>query len=177
ATAPQIDLARIDEALARLPASPSLPELQDAALRQAGTGPNTGARWLRRSRVAAALPTVSVQYDHRLDEGWTLDREVGEADALRRDAGSQGVVKAKATWELDRVIFSPDELKAARALLDLADFRERVLVEVTQLYYERLRLLLERELAPPTDLDAAIAAAIRLREIEGVLRGLTGLEI
>ncbi|PRQ05890.1 hypothetical protein ENSA5_00010 [Enhygromyxa salina] len=87
------------------------------------------------------------------------------------------MVKAKATWELDRVIFSPDELKAARALLDLADFRERVLVEVTQLYYERLRLLLERELAPPTDLDAAIAAAIRLREIEGVLRGLTGLEI
>jgi hypothetical protein len=165
----------VDAAIARVAVGPSLREVQDAALRRAGFDPGLAARWLRRARVAAALPTVSVQYDQRLDHGWVLDREVGEADALRRDAGSQAVVRAKATWELDRLVFTPDELKAARAALDLADLRERVLVEVTSLYFERLRLLVERELTPPADLDAAIVSAVRVREIEGLLAGLTGL--
>jgi hypothetical protein len=173
---PHIDLTRVDAALARLPPGPSLRAVQDAALRRAGVDPHAAARWLRRARVAAALPTLSLQYDHRLDRGWVLDREVGEPDALRSDAGAQGVVRAKATWELDRLIFTPDELKATRAALDLADFRERLLVEVTSLYFERQRLLVERELAPPADLEAAIAAALRLREVEGLLAGLSGLE-
>ena len=168
--------AQIEAALARVATGPSLEALQDAATRRAGLDPGLATRWLRRVRVAAALPTLSVQYDHRLDHGWALDREVGAADALRTDAGSQGVIRAKATWELDRLIFSPDELRAARAALDLAEVRERVLVEVTQLYFERLRILVERELAPPTDLDAAIEAALRVREIEGLLAGLCGLE-
>jgi hypothetical protein len=174
--APQIDMAQVDAAFARLPPGPSLRAVQDAALHHAGVDPRAGARWQRQARVAAALPTISVQYDHRLDQGWALDREVGEADALRNDAGNQSVIRAKATWSLDRLIFAPDELRAARAALDLADFRERVLVQVTQLYYERQRLLVEREIAPPTDLEAAITASLRLREVEALLVGLTGLE-
>jgi hypothetical protein len=172
---PPIDPAQIDALLAGMP-GPSLRELQDAALRRAAIDPHAPARWLRRTRVAAALPAVSVQVDQRLDRGWTLDREVGQSDALRNDAGSQAVVRAKASWELDRLLYSPEELRVTRAALDLADARERVLVEVTALYFERQRLLLERALVPLTDLDAAIASAVRLREVEGLLTGLTGIE-
>src|SRR5690606_6734446 len=111
APAPTVDPALIDAAIARLPAGPSLREVQDAALRRAGVDPRAASRWLRRSRVAAALPTVSVQVDQRLDRGWTLDREVGQPDALRSDAGTQAVIRAKATWELDRLLFTPDELR------------------------------------------------------------------
>jgi hypothetical protein len=176
APSPVVDMAQIDDALARLPPGPSLRATQDAALRRAGVDGAAAARWLQRARVAAALPTLSVQYDHRLDRGWVLDREVGQADALRNDAGNQAVVRAKATWELDRLLFAPDELRAARASIDVADLRERVLVEITSLYFERQRLLVERELAPPADFDTALAAALRLREVEGLLTGLTGLE-
>jgi hypothetical protein len=173
---PAVDMAQIDAALARLPPAPSLQATQEAALSRAGVDAAAAARWLRRARIAAALPTLSVQYDHRLDRGWVLDREVAQADALRNDAGHQSVVRAKATWELDRLLFAPDELRAARAAIDLADLRERVLVEITALYFERQRLLVERELAPPSDLDTALAAALRLREVEGLLTGLSGLE-
>jgi len=180
-TAPELppssyDPAQLERALARLPAGPTLAEAQAAALAHAGLDPDPSARWLRRARTSAVLPVVSVQYDRRFDRNWTLDQAVGEADALRNDAGNQDVLRAKATWELDRLIFAPDELRAARAVLDLADFRERLLVEVTQLYFERERILLERELAPPTDLETAIALNVRLREVEGLLAGLTGLD-
>lgn len=176
APSPVVDIAQIEDVLARLPPGPSLRATQDAALRRAGVDAAAAARWLQRARVAAALPTLSVQYDHRLDRGWVLDREVGQADTLRNDAGNQAVVRAKATWELDRLIFAPDELRAARASIDVADLRERVLVAITSLYFERQRLLVERELAPPADFDTALAAALRLREVEGLLTGLTGLE-
>jgi|GEM_PF-1831196 len=170
------DPAALQAALARLPMSPTLAEVQNAALAQAGVNPAVSSRWLQRARSAAVLPTISVQYDRRFDQGWTLNQEVGEADALRNTSGNQDVLRAKATWHLERLIYSPDELRAARAVLDVADFRERLLIEITRLYFERERLLLERELAAPTDLDAAIAASLRLRELEGLLAGLTGLD-
>jgi len=162
--------------MASLPPAPTLAEVQHAALAAANLDRLSTARWLRRARAAAAAPVVSVQYDHRLDRGWTLDREAGEADALRDDSGEQGTVRAKVVWELDRLIFNVDELRAARAMMDVAELRERVLVEVTRLYYERQRLLLERALAPPTDRAQALDIAVRVAEIEGLLAGLTGVE-
>ena len=98
--APAYDPAQLRAALARLPTSPSLAQVQDAALAHAGVDPLLASRWLRRARTAAALPTVSVQYDRRFDRGWTLDQEVGEADALRNDAGNQDLLRAKALLQL-----------------------------------------------------------------------------
>ncbi|MFV8756708.1 hypothetical protein ACNOYE_39695 [Nannocystaceae bacterium ST9] len=174
APAPDPDL--LARALAELPTSPSLAEVQQAALDQAGIDPRQARATLRRARAAAAAPRMSVQFDHRLDQGWVLDQEAGTADALRNDAGNQSVLRIDATWDLDRLVFSPDELRVTRSALDLADWRQRVLFEVTQLYFERQRLLLEERLAPAADLETAIDRAIRLREVEGSLAGLTGLE-
>lgn len=173
---PTFDPAELEQALARLPAGPTLAEAQAAALAHAGLAPDPSTRWIRRARTSAVLPVVSVQYDRRFDRNWTLDQEVGEADSLRNDSGNQDVLRAKATWELDRLIFAPDELRAARAVLDLAEFRERLLVQVTRLYFERQRILLEREVAPPMDLESAIDLHVRLREVEGLLAGLTGID-
>lgn len=175
--APPLDVEQLALALANLPTQPSLAEVQRAALGQAGIDPGQARSTLRRARAAAAAPRVSVQYDHRLDQGWVLDQEAGTADALRNDAGNQSVLRIDATWDLDRLVFSPDELRVTRTALDLADWRQRVLIEVTQLYFERQRLLLEAQLAPAVDLETALDRALRLREIEGLLTGLTGLAL
>ena len=174
--APDFDPERLATALAALPEHPSLAEVQAAALRHAGIDPRQARRTLQRARAAAAAPRVSVQFDHRFDQGWVLDQEAGSADSLRNDAGNQSVLRVDATWDLDRLVFSPDELRVTRTALDLADWRERVLIEITQLYFERQRILLEARLAPASELEDALDRALRLREIEGVLAGLTGLE-
>jgi hypothetical protein len=167
--------AAIAEAIRRLPRTPTLADVQQAAMRRARVDLRDTRRWLRRARAAALLPTISSGYDLRLDRGWSLDQEPGVADALRNDLGNVSTIRVKATWELDRAVFNPDELRAARATLDLVDWRERVLLDVTRLYFERMRLLLERELSPPTDLAAAIEREVRVREIEGILAGITGI--
>ena len=167
--------AALARALADLPTRPSVAEVQDAALRRATLSPTTAQRWLRRARAAAVLPAVTGEYTLRSDQGWQLDQAVGDGDELRHDLGAGRAVQLRATWDLDRLIFNPDELRAARAALDLADVRERLLVRVTQLYFERQQLLLEIASLPARDGIEAIGRHVRLAEVEAVLTGLTGL--
>ena len=173
--APVPDPALLARALAQLPTRPSVAEVQEAALRRATLAPKTALGWLRRARAAAILPGVTGEYGLRSDQGWQLDQAAGDSDELSHDLGAGRVVQLRASWDLDRLIFNADELRAARAALDLAELRERLLVRVTQLYFERQQLLLEIASLPPRDGHEAIGRHVRLAEIEAVLTGLTGL--
>lgn len=168
--------APLDEALARASAgAPTIEEVQSAALRRAAIAPDTARRWLRRARAAAALPTLQAEVDMQVDQGWKLAQEAGSADELSQDLGAGRVFRARATWSLDRLIFSPDEVRAARALIDAGVAREQILVRVTQLYYERLQLRVELDLDPPTSPRDALEQELRIREIEALLGAITGL--
>jgi hypothetical protein len=172
---PPPDPAVLARALAELPARPTIADVQAAALRRSTLSPRTAQRWLRRARAAAVLPTLQAEVGLRSDQGWQLDQEAGDGDALSQDLGAGKLVQVRASWQLDRLVFNADELRAARAALDLADTRERLLVRVTQLYFERQQLLLEIASLPARDGHEAIGRHVRLAEIEAVLAGLTGL--
>jgi hypothetical protein len=84
-------------------------------------------------------------------------------------------------WSFDRLVFNPDELRAARAGIDVQEARVRLLLDVTTLYFERARLLLvwHRYVAPEAVEDGTLPRPLlelRLREIEGRLAALTGIE-
>ncbi len=177
APTPVPDPALLARALAQLPSKPGVAEVQAAALRRATLAPKTAQRWLRRARAAAILPTVTGEVGLRTDQGWQLDQAAGDGDELSQDLGAGRVMQVRASWDLDRLIFNADELRAARAALDLADVRERLLVRVTQLYFERQQLLLEIATLPARDGHEAIGRYVRLAEVEAVLTGLTGLAL
>ncbi len=162
---------------ARLRKSLSLRELQRAALREAGLDRNLSANRMRRVRLSSILPTFQSTFDHRVDNGWALDQAPGVGDDLKSDAGTAQVYKLKATWNLDRLLFNPDELRVARAAMDISDWRRQLLVEITQLYFEREGLLVELELSRNEALAELVAREIRVREIEWLLSSMTGIEI
>lgn len=174
---PVPDPALLARALADLPTRPSVAEVQDAALRRGTLSPKTARGWLRRARAAAILPGITGEYGLRSDQGWQLDQAAGNGDELSQDLGAGRIIQVRASWDLDRLIFNADELRAARASLDLAELRERLLVRVTQLYFERQQLLLEIASLPARDGHEAIGRHVRLAEIEAVLTGLTGLRL
>ncbi len=161
---------------------PSVAEVQRAAARRLAVDPSLARRWRKRARAAAALPVLRGEYDLRTDQGWQLDQEAGNADELSQDLGAGHSVSVRATWELDRLIFDDNELRAARAAIDVERERERLLVLVTQLYFERLQLLLEDRLAGPPATASEQSAVeslqrrVRVAEIEAVLYAMTGLE-
>lgn len=155
------------------PAGPSLEAALAAARRRAEVSAGPDARWVRRARRAAALPTLTASYDLRTDEGWRHDAEPGRADTLVRDAGASGVARIRATWELDRLVFNVDEVRASRAAMDHRDWQTSLSLEIARLYYARWRAIHELSLAT----DPAVAAPLQLElfELEAHLHVLTGL--
>ena len=69
----------------------------------------------------------------------------------------------------------PDELRAAQTGFDLWEQHQRLLLEITQLYFEHRRCALE-SMSTPNDALAELERALLRREIEGKLLALTGIE-
>lgn len=174
---PRVTRAQVQSALDRADGGPTVAAVQRAALRRAALEPRTTKAWLRRVRAAALLPTVMGQADLRSDQAFVLDQEAGTADALQQDLAGGSGFRVRATWQLDRLIFNPDELRAARAGLDVLDWRRSVLEDVTRLYFERRQLLVELALLGPgaAPLPEIVGRELRVREVEALLTGLTGL--
>ena len=157
-------------------ALPSLERVQRAAIHRAALDPQRARRWLNAARRAAALPDIDLTWEHRYDRGWTHDFEPGTPDELQSGHDATDLWRVKVSWELDRLWFNADELRAARASADLARWRHELIVEVTKLYFELER---SREDARARELsaDERRAARDRARELEGLLTGLSGLAL
>jgi hypothetical protein len=80
-------------------------------------------------------------------------------------------MEVEATWQLDRLVFDRNELRASREAQRLAGHREELLTRVAQLYYARRRLQVDALLQP--DAPAAVDRALEIDELTAVLDGLT----
>jgi len=152
---------------------PSVEEVQRAAAARVQVDDGATDSWGRRARTSAWLPRLSLEYRH--DERAT--RVVGlsgnvESDYVRLSPGDQ--VAVRAAWDLDRLVFAPEELRAAATAALLARRREEVVEHATRLYFERTRLRLRLALSPP---DSALERAEREIAIDAAgaeLDALTG---
>lgn len=140
-----------------------------AAWRRAGLHLESRARWSRRARAAAALPTLTLGYDRRTDQGWDRRHRVDQPDVLDTDAGATHTFHARATWNLDRAIYSDDEQRIAQTYLDLEARRAALRREVTTLFEERLSLRARWNALAPDSVERVTIAA----RIEALSRALT----
>lgn len=127
----------------------------------------------RRARLAAWLPRLTAEFEHA--ERWT--RVVGltgsaEADYLRLSPGNQ--MGLRAVWDLDRLVFSRDELAAAETAARLARLRDEEVERATRLYFHRLRLKVDLALAPPAEARGRAGAELELAQATAELDALTG---
>ncbi len=163
ATVAHADMTPREGAFAR---EPSVRELQRIAARVAEVHPERARSWLRRAGKAALLPSLRV----------TVGRGYGE---LVRDTMNQPIYtsndnwrfEVQATWQLDRLVFDRNELRASREAQRVGARREELLTRVAQLYFARRRLQLDA-LAQP-DPPAATERDCDIQEPGAVSDGLT----
>jgi hypothetical protein len=93
-----------------------------------------------------------------------------ETDYARLTPGD--ALGVRATWDLDALIFTPDELRAASAETGMLRRRDEAVQRATRLYFERLRLLLL--LAPPVAVAERAERELALEEATAELDALTG---
>lgn len=168
-----------DEVLAEFAAEPDVRKVQAMAQGYARTNPELVDGWLSASRRAYLLPKLNLQYDKRLELYNTFDyvsddggEPVSEQDGGRIDNDDKYVVKLE--WRLDKLVMSSEQIRVINESQDIVKLRDKVLDEVTRLYFDRRRLQVELLLAPTGDLRTQLENELRLQELTANLDALTG---
>ncbi len=158
--------------LSRFRLEPSVRETQEAAVRHAGIDADLLASWRSRARLAAAAPEFLAEYRRASATDRTLGAQSsGTVDYSDLDLEDR--YTARARWDLDRLVFNPDELRVAAEAIDVVELRQTVIDQVTRLYFERRRqqVLLLRAAG---DLENRLGLELRIEELTASLDGLTG---
>lgn len=167
----------IDASLAKLRAEPTVRDVQEAALQYFRVNQDQIDSMRARARSKALAPVLEISGGYTQS---TLD-DVSTNSYLNFQnfdnpwvvRGSMGVgwnVRGKATLNLPRLIFNPEELDVA----SLAGLVEGILKESTRLYYMRKRLQVDMVLKPPTDQATMLSKQLRIEELTAMLDAMTG---
>ncbi|HZZ85798.1 MAG TPA: hypothetical protein VFE30_14750 [Anaeromyxobacteraceae bacterium] len=148
---------------------PPIDSVQRAAARSLPGDAETAESWSGRARVAALLPQLSAEYRHDERGRWY---GVGSEDLLRSAPGDS--ISVRATWSLARLVFSPDEPRAALAAAELSRRRQERVERATRLYFHRRRLRLSLALSPPDEPRARAELSVEIDEVTAELDALTG---
>jgi hypothetical protein len=165
--------------MAEFAAEPDVQATQAMALAYTKTNPELVDGWLRASRQAYMLPKLNLQYEHEDDQSqdyeYTINGDgdlVPEEDGLDIDRDDKIVVKLE--WRLDKLIMSSEQIRVINESQDIVKLRDKVLDEVTRLYFDRRRLQVDLLLNPSSSLKTRIDNELRLQELTANLDALTG---
>ena len=157
------------EALARYAHEPEVSFLVERAVALADADPKRARSLARRARRSALLPELrlSARRGRGRDYSATQSTSTDRTDLSADDDLS---FEASLVFPLGRGAYGVDEVSWAREERARAEAREELVRTVVELYFERRRLQLERDVLGVLDVEKFL----RILEIEGLLDGLTG---
>jgi hypothetical protein len=162
---------------ALLDGGPPVDALRAAASALALVDPGRARSLVQRARWAAWLPEVRFRVDRRFGRSESLDVSpvpLGDAPPVALDTVDEVRYEARATWDLSRLVFNPDELAAHAEALKIAEVRREVETLVIRLYFERRRLKIEAAAADGYEVASNLRRDARIEELEAELDALTG---
>jgi hypothetical protein len=157
---------------------PPLAELRAAATELVLAQPERARSLLMRARLAGWLPELRVRVDRRFgrDESLNYGRAPLDTPVAPVDLGTRDDIRyeLRATWDLARMVFNPDELNAQAEALRMSDTRREVETLVVRLVFERRRLKTEAATSDSPDINPHLRRELRIQELEAELDALTG---
>ena len=126
-----------------------------------------------RARTAALLPELRLRASRTADEGQSLSPTSYDPQRITATGGTSIWLEARATWRLDRLVFTDEEVALERARAQRAEQRERLSAHVLTLLFawQRALALEEDSHASP---EEHLAASLRVLETEAELDLFTG---
>ena len=168
----------VAEVLAAFNHEPKVQEVQGMAMFYSKTNPERIKGWLNSVRQAYALPKVNVQYEKELDGSTRYDYIDADSglSAVRdyEQVENDDKIVVKLEWRLDKLVMSSEQIRVLNESQKAVKVREKLLDEVTRLYFDRRRLQVEGLLKPASSLNDEIEYTLRLQEMTANLDALTG---
>ena len=143
------DYRTVDDVLAKFDNEPDIQAVQEMVLEYSKTDPHYVDAWLSAAKNSAWLPELNVEYDYGTGYGYDYEYEVDPNGLLTgSDVDTDHDVKVRAKWRLDRLVMSSDRIRVISETQDIVKLRDKVLEEVTRLYFDRRRAQVDMLLAP-----------------------------
>jgi photosystem II stability/assembly factor-like uncharacterized protein len=155
---------------------PPLAELHRAAIRYSDTGNAKIKRWHLLSRLKSLVPSLSLDKNLSVNSNLDLDRGATNTPDFyisgpdTRDTD----LNLSLDWDLASLIWGSEQTSIDSREKLMVELRNDILNEVTRLYFERRRLMLELALSPPASEKELLELRLRIEEIAGYLDALTG---
>lgn len=125
-----------------------------------------------RARASSALPELVLRAARSTEEGLRLSPTTAERYEITQTGGADLLLEARATWNLDRLIFADDELRIEQFRVERAQASERLVALVMKHLFAWQRA--RRELASGPHAPAAeLEWWLQLFEAEAMLDVLT----
>ena len=154
-------------ALARYSHEPPVQRVVEAAMRARSASPGRTRDAMDRARATGWLPTTTAS----IRRGQAVDLRALTGDDARTNVSTDDdlVLEARMIFRFDRIVFAPEEVGLLRELRAVEAERGQVAAVIVQLWFERRRLQLERDLVAPAD----VTRRVRILEIEALLDAFT----
>jgi hypothetical protein len=153
----------------RVPRTPSVRELVRMVLRAARhIDAGRIQALVRRARLSGLMPALRAS----ARRGLSQDLSSSSSSDVQRQAAAVADdlnFEAALTFDLPRLVFAPEEVRLISVERWLAADQRRLVEEAIRLYFQRRKLLLERDRSPAPDAELEIAIA----ELEALLDALT----
>jgi hypothetical protein len=171
----------VDEVLGQFDDEPNIADVQQMAMRYSHTHRSQVESWLAASKNAAKLPEFQFRYYYydRFNEGFNVESvDDGPLDYVPDDADSDKdhVYQVTLKWRLDELMMSSERIRVISESQDVVKLRDKVLGEVTRIYFDRRRLQVDSMLSPSSDIKSQVEDQLRLMELTAELDAFTGGE-
>ena len=184
AVARSVPVATVASPLAGPPpwkGEPEIGPVRRAALRYLELERGRMRSMAARARARGWLPEVELRGGYgglrRRGEDWDQTFSSGE-DRLYFDRDQRRErdfdVQALLRWELGDTVYHPEELDVAKEHREVIELRDEVLDELTQIYFERRRVLLSLAAHPDPRDPEAVRLRLRAAELASGLDAWTG---
>ena len=173
----------VDEVLAEFDGEPSIQEVQQMAMQYTHTHRDQVEKWLWASKNSAWLPELKLRYYYQDQFGQDFDYVDGGAiDLQQGDTDVRWQAYVEVRWRLDDLVMSTEwgaqtqwaSIRVISETQDVVKLRDKVLSEVTRVYFDRRRLQVDMLLNPTKDLDGRVEIQLRLMELTAELDAYTG---
>jgi len=170
--------------LQRYKSEPTVTATMDAALEYAGIKTDRLESLYTRAQASRALPKkVYYEYTYRdRDTDRPQDKLEQDAngnitkDTLTTYAENQkyGQHKVRAEWELSGLVYNSDTLNVYKQMGSAAKDRDRLLRDVSKVYYARRKQQIAMDTDPGVDVMTRLQQELQLQELTAQLDAMTG---
>lgn len=173
------DLRTVADVMSRFEDEPDVSDVQRMVLDYSRTDERFVDSWMAASRSAAALPQLQLKYNY--GNGLANDYDYLALDATSDPIATQSGTgididhkfEVKARWDLNELVMSSDRIRVISESQDVVKLRDKVLDEVTRLYFDRRRLQVDM-LLNAGDMKTQVKNELRLQELTAQLDAYTG---